>query len=135
MARALSVDVRLACAARRRGDRSDVMPIATVIDRHALAIHQGKVVKAAAYAQLAEARQCLERARRYAEAIKENIDAEAEQARKAGYDAGVAQAKDDFARRMASVVMRLESAHIGLEARLVNTVMQALETTLGTLDE
>lgn len=111
------------------------MLVITLIDRQALALHQGKVVKGSTCSQLIAAHECITRAERYALQIKAGIEAEAEQARKRAYDDGMALAKKEFAQRMTETVLRLEGAYLGLEARLVNIVMHTLQTVLGTLDD
>jgi len=107
----------------------------TLIDKRALAISEGKVVKAQAYSASIEAAAVLAEVCAYAKQRRASADAEIAQECEAGYQAGFAKASQDFAARMTDSVMRLESTYIGLEARLVNTVMNALKTVLGSLDE
>ena len=107
----------------------------TLIDRKKLTLRVGKVVKSADYSQLTEASDCVKQAQAYAEEIRTSINEEVAQAQADGYNAGIAKAQEEFSCRMAATVMRLESAHLGLEARLVNTVMRSLNTVLGSLDD
>lgn len=107
----------------------------TRIDRNTLALHQGKVLKFSTYSQLLEAQECVKRAE--CDAAQSRAEAEEAAARemKRAYEAGMTRAKEEFARQIATTVLRLESAHLVLETRLVNLVMQALHTVLGTLDD
>ncbi|PFH08651.1 type III secretion system HrpE/YscL family protein [Collimonas sp. PA-H2] len=107
----------------------------TLLDKRALAVSEGKVVKAEAYATSIEAAAVLAEACAYAKQRRVSVDAEIARECEAGYQEGYAKASQDFAARMVDSVMRLESTYIGLEARLVNTVMNALKTVLGSLDE
>ncbi|SDY73237.1 type III secretion apparatus protein, HrpE/YscL family [Collimonas sp. OK242] len=107
----------------------------TLIDKRALAISDGKVVKAEVYATSIEAAALLADARAYAKQRRASADAEIARECELGYQEGFAKGGQEFAARMIDSVMRLESTYIGLEARLVNTVMNALKTVLGSLDE
>ena len=106
-----------------------------LIDRKTLALHQGKVVKLSTYSQLVAAQECVKRAEKDSAQIKKEAEAAAAREKKRSYEAGIAQAKKEFSQRMAATVLRMESAHLILENRLVNLVMQTLHTVLGTLDD
>ena len=107
----------------------------TLIDRKTLALHQGKVLKLSTYGQLVTAQECVKRAEDDAAQIKAEAEAAAAREMRRAYETGMTQAKEEFTRQMATTVLRLESAHLILEDRLVNLVMQALHTVLGTLDD
>ncbi len=107
----------------------------TFIDKRALAVSEGKVVKADVYSHLVDADALVREARSHAAHLRETAEAEICMAQERGYQEGLGNAKRDFAARMTENVMQMESTFIGLEARLVNTVMSALKTILGTLDE
>lgn len=107
----------------------------TLVDRNTLALHQGKVLKFSTYSQLVEAQECVKRAEYDAAQIKAEAEEESAREMRRAYETGMTRAKEEFARQMAATVLRLESAHLVLENRLVNLVMQALHTVLGTLDD
>lgn len=111
------------------------MLTAVQIDQRILAAAEGKVVKGNVYARLVDAKACVNRALAYSERIRAESHAEIEQACQLGYEDGERRAREEFAAQMATTVMRMESAYMGLEARLVNTVMNALQTILGSMDE
>lgn len=105
------------------------------IDKNTLVVSHGKIIKAETYSRLLDATALQAEVNDYAERKRANIDEEIAQARLLGYQDGLAQANRDFAARMTDNVMRLEATYIGLEARLVNTIMNTLKSILGTLDE
>ena len=106
-----------------------------VIDKSKLVLNDSKIVKADTYSTLLDAARLQREVNDYAERVKATIDHEIAEARKRGYQEGLAQANRDFAARMTDNVMRLEATYIGLEARLVNTIMNTLKSILGTLDD
>jgi type III secretion protein L len=112
-----------------------LMQLAILLDRHAIALTDNKVVKAEVYAQAINACDLMSHAKHEADNLRAALQQEVEQARQTGYAHGKDQAQTEIAERMIQTIMRLEAAHINLEARLVNTVMQALKTILGRLDE
>jgi type III secretion protein L len=107
----------------------------TCIDRKTLALHQGKVVKLSTYSRLVAAQECVKRAEDDAAQIKAEAETAAVREKKRAYEDGIAQAQKEFVQLMAATALRLESAHLILENRLVNLVMQTLHTVLGTLDD
>ena len=109
------------------------MPV--ILDRTKLAAADGKIVKATQFSALLEAREVLEAARRYATQIQSTIDASVEAARRAGYEEGLQLAREEFATSVVETTARIESAFMGLEARIVNTVMGALQRILLELDD
>ncbi len=111
------------------------MPRLTLLDQAAVRRSDGPVVKAEAYAAVVEARRLVDDARAHAEALRAGVADEIALARERGYREGTAAAAEAFAQRTTDQAMRMEASYIGLEARVVNTVMQALKTVLGALDE
>lgn len=105
------------------------------IDKAKLAAVPGKVVKAAQYAEIIEARAAIAQALRYAAQIRAAADAEIEAARQRGYEEGTQAARADVAASMVETVARLQSAFIGLETRIVSTVTNAIRQIIGVLDE
>ena len=111
------------------------MPFITVINRQKIMTYHDKVIKAADYSELKEIKACTSLANRYLDEVKQTIEHEKEQARKLGYEQGYAEGKEELSHRMIDIVMRLESSYLGLEARIINTVMQAITNILGELEE
>jgi type III secretion protein L len=106
-----------------------------VIDKNKLLINDSKIVKAETYSKVIDTSSLQNEVDEYAQRIRANIDNEIEIASKQGYQDGMAQANRDFAVRMTDNVMRLEASYIGLEARLVNTIMNTLKSILGSIDD
>ena len=105
------------------------------IDKGKLAAVDGNVVKAQEFTELAQAAQVVAEARRYAASIRATAEAEVAAARDAGYRDGKQAAAADFAASVVETTARIESSFLGLEARIVNTVMNAVRQILGELDE
>jgi type III secretion protein L len=105
------------------------------IDRAKLVTSATAIVKADQFSALLEARELLENAHQYAGAIKASAAAAVEAARKEGYEQGAQQARAELATQITQTVARLESAFVSLEARIVNTVMSAVQQILREIDE
>ncbi len=105
------------------------------IDRNILAMAPGKVVKADTCAALAEAREIVVEARREADALRAGAEAERERARLAGREEGREEGRAELATALAEATGRTEAAFLGLEARIVTTVMNAVEEILGEIDD
>ena len=105
------------------------------IDRSQLAAASGPVVKKEHFAALMEARQIVDEATRHAGALQAQMHAQVDAARREGYEAGTRQAQMDFAASMTETAARMQTAFVGLELRIVNTVMQALQQILRQIDD
>jgi type III secretion protein L len=108
---------------------------AILIDKGKLASAGTPVVKKEEFAALLEARDIVGRAHRYGEALKAELHEEVEAARRAGYEAGMKQARTDFSAAVVSTVVEMETAFARLELRIVNTVMGALQQILGRIED
>jgi type III secretion protein L len=106
-----------------------------VIDRQHLAIADQVVIKRDSYAALVTADELVSTARRQAQQLRAQAEAELEAARTRGHALGSEQARSAFAATVVEAGARIESAYIGLEARIVNTVMDALGRVLGGIDD
>lgn len=100
------------------------------IDRTKLARTDGKIVKAEDFSALTAAKTILAEARQHAADISQHIQSERETAIKVGAKLGREQARAEYAQSMVEATSRMESTFIVLEARLVKTVMDALEGIL-----
>jgi type III secretion protein L len=109
--------------------------VATLIDKGKLASGGTPVVKKEAFAALIEAQEIVARAHRYGEALKAEMHEQVEAARRAGYEAGLQEARVDFSATVVSTVAEMETAFARLELRIVNTVMSALQQILGRIDD
>jgi type III secretion protein L len=109
--------------------------VATLIDKGKLAAAGTPVVKKEAFAALIEAQDIVAQAHRYGEALKAEMHEQVEAARRAGYEAGVQEARVDFSATVISTVAEMETAFARLELRIVNTVMSALQQILGRIDD
>lgn len=105
------------------------------IDKAKLAGATGKIVKAGEFTELVEARRILEEARRYASELKASADAAVAAARKEGYEQGAQQARAELSAAIAETTANIESAFVGLEARIVNTVMGTVQQILREIDD
>jgi type III secretion protein L len=101
------------------------------IDRASLAAGREAVIKADEFATLVEARETLRLARRAAEQMRATADAEIEQARARGYEAGLREARAELSTQIAETTAQLEHAFVSLEGRIVQTVLKAVQQILG----
>lgn len=108
---------------------------ATLIDKGKLASVATPIVKKQDFSALIEAQDVIARAHRYGEALKAEMHEQVEAARRAGYEAGMKQARTDFAATVVTTVAEMETAFARLELRIVNTVMGALQQILGRIEE
>jgi type III secretion protein L len=92
-------------------------------------------VKAAQFTQFTETHQIVSAAQQYAASARSSADAQIVVARKKGYEKGMEEAHAEFATMIVEATARIESAFLGLEGRIVNTVMNALQQVLGEVDE
>jgi type III secretion protein L len=115
--------------------RAAVLNLLVAIDKRKLAATDGKVVKADQFAQMLEAQEIVAAARRYASELRASEETSVETARQAGYAEGARRAREDHATSVVETTARLESAFLGLEARIVNTIMNALQRVLLEMDD
>lgn len=101
------------------------------IDRASLAAGRDVVIKADEFATLVEARETLRLARRAAEQMRATVDAEIEQARRRGYEAGLREARAELSAQIAETKAQLEHSFVSLEGRIVQTVLKAVQQILG----
>ena len=106
-----------------------------IIDRTKLVDAAGPIVKAEQFTQLVAASEVLLEARRSAREIEAGAEAVLDSARREGYAQGVQQARAELSTQIAQTTARLESAFVSLEARIVNTVMGAVQQILRETDE
>lgn len=109
--------------------------VATLIDKGKLASAGTPVVKKDEFSALLEAREIVASAHRYGDALKTEMREQVEAARRAGYEAGMKQARTDFSSTVVSTVAEMETAFARLELRILNTVMGALQQILGRIDD
>src|SRR5688500_20308403 len=88
---------------------------AILIDRGKLASAGTPVVKKEEFSALLEARDIVARAHRYGEALKAEMHEEVEAARRAGYEAGLKEARTDFSATVVATVAEMETAFARLE--------------------
>lgn len=105
------------------------------IDQRRLAAAAGTVVKSAEFSELTQARQIVADAARYAAVLKSTMQSQVEAARRQGYQEGSVEAHARFAAAMTETTARMEAAFAGLELRIVNTVMHALQQILRQIDD
>jgi type III secretion protein L len=108
---------------------------AVLIDKGKLASAASPVVKKEEFSALLEARDIIAQAHRYGETLKAEMHEQVEAARRAGYEAGMKEARTDFSATVVSTVAEMEMAFARLELRIVNTVMGALQQILGRIDD
>src|SRR5688500_11924793 len=120
-----------ACTAEQGGMMTSML---VSIDRAKLAGATGKIVKAREFTQLVAAGEVLEEARRYAGELRAGAEAAIDAARKQGHEQGVQQARAELSTLIAETTANIESAFVGLEARIVNTVMGAVQQILRETD-
>jgi type III secretion protein L len=105
------------------------------IDKSVLAGVAGSVVKAAQFTQLVQIQEAVSQAQRYAVEIKAGATKEAWAVCRAGFQKGMEEGRAEFAASVVEATAKLESAFIGLEGRIVNTVMNAVQQILGASDK
>jgi type III secretion protein L len=105
------------------------------IDRQRLAAAEGPIIPHEQFSAMLNARQLVAEAERYAQALRAQADSELAAARARGHAQGMEAARSEFAASVVEATARLESAYIGLEARIANTVMDALQRILGEVGE
>ena len=106
-----------------------------LVDRGKLASADGKVIKANDFAQLASAQEALAHANRRAAEIVALAETQRDAAIRAGRELGIEQGRAEYAASMVDATARMESSFICLEARLVKTVMDALQAILHEIGE
>ena len=105
------------------------------LDKGKLAAASGKIVKAEHFTRLMEANEIVAAANRHAAELQTTIEVKIEEARKAGYQEGIRLAREEFAASIIETTAKINSAFINLEARIVNTVMNAVQQILGEFGE
>lgn len=106
-----------------------------VMDRDKMACADAKVIKAQDFARLTTAQDTLANARLRAAEIVAQAESEREAAIRQGRDLGIEQGRAEYAASMVEATARMDSAFICLEARLVKTVMDALQAILHEIGE
>ena len=109
--------------------------VAMLIDKAKLASADSPLVKKEEFSALLGARDIVAQAHRYGEALKAEMHEQVEAARRAGYEAGIEEARTDFSATVVATVAEMETAFARLELRIVNTVMGALQQILGRIDD
>jgi type III secretion protein L len=100
------------------------------INRQRLVRAEGAVIPREQFSALLSAQDVVAEAERYAQALHAQADSEHAAARAQGHAQGLEEARCEFAASVVEATARIESAYIGLEARIVNTVMEALQRIL-----
>ena len=108
---------------------------AILIDKGKLASAATPVVKKQEFSALLEAHEIVAQAHRYGETLKAQMHEQVEAAQRAGYEAGLKEARTDFSTTVVATVAEMETAFARLELRIVNTVMGALQQILGRIDD
>lgn len=106
-----------------------------LMDRGKLASADGKVIKAHDFAVLTTVQETLANASQRAAEIVALAETERDAALRQGRELGIEQGRADYAATMVEATARMESAFICLEARLVKTVMDALQSILHEIGE
>lgn len=106
-----------------------------LMDRGKLASADGKVIKAHDFAVLTTVQETLANACQRAAEIVALAETERDTALRQGRELGIEQGRADYAATMVEATARMESAFICLEARLVKTVMDALQAILHEIGE
>lgn len=112
-----------------------VLSMTTLIDKQKLAAAASVVVKRDDFSVLIDSRHALAQAHRHCDALKAQMSEQLEAARRAGYEAGMQEARTDFSASVVTTVAEMETAFSRLEVRIVNTVMGALQQVLGRIDQ
>lgn len=103
------------------------------IDKTKLCRAEGKVIKAAEYAELLEAGEVLSAAFARAQELKSAAERERESVRAAGFKKGWQNAQAEFAASVVEATEKMETAFQALEGRIAKTVMRAVRQVLGEL--
>ena len=106
-----------------------------LMDRGKLASADGKVIKANEFAQLASAQETLAQANRRAAGIIALAETQRDAALREGRELGIEQGRAEYAASMVEATARMDSSFICLEARLVKTIMDALQAILHEIGE
>lgn len=106
-----------------------------LMDRGKLASADGKVIKADDFAQVASAQETLAQANRRAAEIVALAETQRDAALREGRELGIEQGRAEYAASMVEASARMESSFICLEARLVKTIMDALQAILHEIGE
>jgi len=106
-----------------------------LMDRGKLASADGKVIKAHDFAVLTTVQETLANACQRAAEIVALAETERDAALRQGRELGIEQGRADYAATMVEATARMESAFVCLEARLVKTVMDALQAILHEIGE
>lgn len=112
-----------------------MLSMTTVIDKQKLAAATATVVKRDDFSALIDSRELIARAHRHYDALKAQMLEQVEAARRAGYEAGMQEARIDFSASVVTTVAEMETAFSRLEMRIVNTVMGALQQVLGRIEQ
>ncbi|HKE93840.1 MAG TPA: type III secretion system stator protein SctL, partial [Povalibacter sp.] len=105
------------------------------IDTRALIAATGKVVRADEFARVVEAHEIVRSAREHADRIRRDAVADIEDLRSQVSEETRLEAHAEFAASIVATTARIEAAFVGLEGRIVNTVMNAVQQILGELDD
>jgi type III secretion protein L len=105
------------------------------IDRQRLAAAEGPIIPREQFSAMLNAQELVAEAGRHAQALRAQAESELAAARARGHAQGLEAARSEFAASVVEATARLESAYIGLEARIANTVMDALQRILGEVGE
>lgn len=100
------------------------------IDRQRLVRAEGAVIPREQFSAMLSAQDLVAEAERYAKTLHAQADSELAAVRARGHAQGLEEARSEFAASVVEATARIESAYIGLEARIVNTVMDALQRIL-----
>ncbi|MET0533994.1 MAG: type III secretion system stator protein SctL [Steroidobacter sp.] len=112
-----------------------MLSMTVAIDKRKLAAATSAVVKREEFSALVTAHEIVTEAQRHAETIEADMHDQVEAARRAGYEAGLQEARTEFSASVVTTVAEMETAFMRLEPRIVNTVMSALQQILGQIDE
>ncbi len=105
------------------------------IDRHRLAVAEGAIIPREQFSAMLGAQQLVAEAERHAQALRAQAESELAAARTRGHAQGMEAARSEFVASVVEATARIESAYIGLEARIANTVMDALQRILGEVGD
>jgi type III secretion protein L len=105
------------------------------IDRHRLAAADGSIIPREQFSAMLSAQALVVEAEHHAQALRAQAESELAAARARGHEQGLEAARTEFAASVIEATARIESAYIGLEARIANTVMDALQRILGEVGE
>lgn len=105
------------------------------IDRAALIAGRNPVIKADEFTAMVEARETVRLAQRAADQLRATTEAEIEQARRRGYEAGLREARAELSTQIAETKAQLEHSFASLEARIVQTVLKAVQQILANTSD